>query len=192
MTETMDGGPALPDALNLAARGNTPPAVPDARDARLPEALDLGSRPGAPSAEPAASHRSWLVRTAIVLYNDRRIRYLGVGGVSAVTYYVSFAAVYLLTRDHWHYLVPTIIANFICAVCTYPLQRHFVFQSKGPIISGFLKFYVVCLWALAFTMLGLPLLVEVFHIPVLISQAILIVVAPLINYQLSKLWAFRR
>ncbi|MEV4130625.1 GtrA family protein [Dactylosporangium sp. NPDC049742] len=192
MTETMDGGPALPESLNLAARGNTAPPVPDARDARLPEALDLGSRPGAPPAEPAPSHHSWLVRTAITLYNDRRVRYLGVGGVSAVAYYGSFAAVYLLTRDHWHYLVPTIIANFICALCTYPLQRHFVFQSKGPIISGFLKFYVICLWALAFTMLGLPLLVEVFNVPVLISQAILIVVAPLINYQLSKLWAFRR
>ncbi|MDG6107414.1 GtrA family protein [Dactylosporangium aurantiacum] len=132
------------------------------------------------------------MRTVVMLYNDRRVRYLAVGGVSAVSYYGFFAAVYLLTRDHLHYLIPTIIANFFCAVVTYPLQRHFVFQSKGPIIAGFLKFYVICLWALAFTLLGLPLLVEVFHVPVLIAQAILIVVAPVINYQLSKLWAFRR
>jgi putative flippase GtrA len=146
-------------------------------------------------AAPAAaspSPRSWLARTVVALYNDRRVRYLGVGGVSAASYYACYAALYLLTRDQLHYLIPTFIANFFCALVTYPLQRHFVFQSKGPVLSGFFKFYVICLWALAFTLLGLPLLVEVFNVPVLIAQAILIVVAPLINYQLSKLWAFRR
>jgi putative flippase GtrA len=143
------------------------------------------------AAAPAAS-RSWPARTAIRLYNDRRVRYLAVGGVSAVAYYGFFAVAYLLTREHVHYLILTVIANLVCAVVTYPLQRRFVFQSTGPVIAGFLRFYVICLWALGFTLLGLPLLVEVSHVPVLIAQLILIVGAPLINYQLSKLWAFRR
>lgn len=154
-----------------------------------------------PSPRP---QRSWLARTVVALYNDRRVRYLAVGGVSAVSYYGFYTALYLLTPgdfyggvspltgDQLHYLIPTVIANFLCGVVTYPLQRHFVFQSKGPVIAGFLKFYMICLWALLFTWLSLPLLVEVFHVPVLIAQAILIVVAPVINYQLSKLWAFRR
>jgi putative flippase GtrA len=159
----------------------------------------------APSAAAdSPPQQSWPVRTAIALYKDRRVRYLGVGGVSAVSYYGSYTALYLLTPDDFygrflmltgdqmHYLVPTVIANFLCGVVTYPLQRHFVFQSKGPVLAGFCKFYLICLWALAFTWAGLPLLVEVFNVPVLIAQAILIVVAPLINYQLSKLWAFRR
>jgi putative flippase GtrA len=148
--------------------------------------------------------RSTLARTAVALYNDRRVRYLGVGGVSALSYYGFYTALYLLTsadlfgrvlllsRDQLHYLVPTVVANLLCGVVTYPLQRHFVFQSKGPVVSGFLKFYLICLWALLFTWLGLPLLVEVCDVPVLVAQAILIVAAPLINYQLSKLWAFRR
>ncbi|GAB3865807.1 GtrA family protein [Dactylosporangium cerinum] len=143
-----------------------------------------------PAVPPAT--RSWPVRTAVTLCQDRRVRYLAVGGVSAVSYYGFFAGAYLLTRDHVHYLILTIIANLVCAVVTYPLQRQFVFQSTGPVISGFLRFYVICLWALGFTMFGLPLLVEVCHVPVLIAQLILIVAAPLINYQLSKLWAFRR
>ncbi|MET7419182.1 GtrA family protein [Dactylosporangium sp. NPDC005555] len=158
----------------------------------------------APSAAASQAPRSWLARTVIALYNDRRVRYLAVGGVSAVSYYGFYTALYLLTSDDFygqvyfltpdqmHYLVPTVIANFLCGVVTYPLQRYFVFQSKGPVLSGFFKFYLICLWALLFTWLGLPLLVEVFNVPVLIAQAILIVVAPLINYQLSKLWAFRR
>ncbi len=149
--------------------------------------LDTAARPAS-----AAAARSWPVRTAVTLLHDRRVRYLAVGGVSAVSYYGCFAGAYLLAGDHLHYLVLTIMANFVCAVVTYPLQRRFVFRSNGPVVPGFLKFYVICLWALAFTLLGLPLLVEVCHVPVLVAQAVLIVVAPLINYQLSKLWAFRR
>lgn len=144
---------------------------------------------GPASAPPA---RSWPVRAALALVNDRRVRYLAVGGVSAVSYYGFFAGAYLLTGDHLHYLILTVMANLVCAVVTFPLQRRFVFQSNGPVVRGFLKFYVICLWALAFTMLGLPLLVEVCHVPVLVAQAVLIVAAPLINYQLSKFWAFRR
>ncbi|GGM84549.1 GtrA family protein [Dactylosporangium sucinum] len=135
--------------------------------------------------------RPRLARTVVALANDRRVRYLLVGGVSAVSYYAFYATLYLLTRDWLHYLVPTFAANFLCALVTYPLQRQFVFQSKGPVIAGFFKFYVVCLWALGFTLVGLPLLVELAGIPVLISQAILIVTAPIINYQLTKFWVFR-
>ncbi|WP_433053285.1 GtrA family protein [Dactylosporangium sp. CS-033363] len=124
--------------------------------------------------------------------SDRRVRYVAVGGFSSAVYYALFTAIYLTTRGHLHYLAIPILANLGCALATYPLQRRWVFQSSGPVVSGFLKFYVICLWALAFTYAGLPLLVELAGVPVLIAQAVLIVTAPLINYQLSKFWAFRR
>ncbi len=177
----------------------TPAALGDPAALEEPAAL---ADPAA-LAEPVP-RRSWPVRTAVTVYHDRRARYLAVGGVSAVAYYGFYSALFLLTPDDFygpfalltgdqlHYLVPTVIANFGCGVVTYPLQRRFVFRSKGPVIAGFVKFYAICLWALLFTWLSLPLLVEVCNVPVLVAQAILIVVAPLINYQLSKLWAFRR
>ncbi|WP_432832541.1 GtrA family protein [Dactylosporangium sp. CA-092794] len=123
---------------------------------------------------------------------DRRVRYVLVGGVSSAVYYALFAAIYLTTRHHLHYLAVPVLANLGCAIATYPLQRRWVFRSTGPIVPGFLKFYAICLWALVFTYAGLPPLVELAHVPVLLAQALLIVTAPLINYQLSKLWAFRR
>ena len=123
---------------------------------------------------------------------DRRVRYVAVGGVSSAVYYALFAAIYLSTRHHLHYLAVPVLANLGCAVATYPLQRRWVFRSKGPVLSGFLKFYVICLWAMLFTYAGLPLLVELAGVPVLVAQAVLIVTAPLLNYQLSKFWAFRR
>jgi putative flippase GtrA len=124
--------------------------------------------------------------------SDRRVRYVAVGAVSSAVYYALFTAIYLTTRNHLHYLAVPVLANLGCALATYPLQRRWVFRSTGPVVPGFLRFYVICLWALVFTYAGLPLLVELAHVPVLPAQALLIVTAPLINYQLSKLWAFRR
>lgn len=124
--------------------------------------------------------------------NDRRVRYVAVGAVSSAVYYALFAGIYLLTRQHLHYLAVPVLANLGCAVATYPLQRRWVFHAEGPVLAGFLKFYVVCLWAMVFTYAGLPLLVELAHVPVLLAQAVLIVAAPLLNYQLSRFWAFRR
>ncbi|MER7006896.1 GtrA family protein [Dactylosporangium sp. NPDC000555] len=126
------------------------------------------------------------------LLTDRRVRYVAVGGVSSAVYYALFAAIYLTTRHHLHYLAVPVLANLGCAIVTYPLQRRWVFRATGPVVAGFLKFYVICLWALVFTYAGLPLLVELAGVPVLAAQALLIVAAPLINYQLSKFWAFRR
>jgi putative flippase GtrA len=124
--------------------------------------------------------------------SDRRVRYVAVSAFSSAVYYVLFAAIYLTTREHLHYLAVPVLANLGCALATYPLQRRWVFRSTGSYWVGLLKFYVICLWALVFTYLGLPLLVELVGVPVLVAQAVLIVTAPLINYQLSKLWAFRR
>jgi putative flippase GtrA len=40
-------------------------------------------------------------------------------------------------------------------------------------------------------MVGLPVLIEWVGLPVLLAQAIIILVNPLINYQLSRYWTFR-
>ena len=37
---------------------------------------------------------------------------------------------------------------------------------------------------------GLPVLVQVAHVPVLAAQAALLCAQPLINYQVLRLWAF--
>jgi putative flippase GtrA len=122
---------------------------------------------------------------------DRRVRYLLAGGVAAVVYYGTFSAGWLLGAGRIPYLVMTVLANWVCAVVTYPLYRRLVFRSDGPWLPGFLRFYLICLWSLAFSLAGLPLLVEVGHLPVLLAQAIVIVVSPIVNYQLNRRWTFR-
>ena len=129
-----------------------------------------------------------LVRT---LANDRRIRYLVVGGIAAAVFYAIFTAGWLLLSHRIPYLLMVLIANVATAILTYPLYRTGVFQSTGPYLAGFLRFYTICFWNLVLAFIVLPLLVEVFHLHVLVSTAIMLVLVPVLNYQVAKLWAFR-
>ena len=125
------------------------------------------------------------------LAQDRRVRYVFAGGVAALIYYLVFSGGWLLSAGRMPYLAMAVVANLVTAITTYPLYRRGVFRVTGPWLSGFLRFYVICLWSLAFGFVGLPLLIEVAGVPVLLAQAIVIVASPLINYQVNKFWAFR-
>jgi putative flippase GtrA len=125
------------------------------------------------------------------IVRDRRVRYLFAGGVAAAVYYGSFAGGWLLSGGRVPYLLMAVIANAVTTIVTYPLYRTMVFGSATPWLSGLARFYLICLGALAFTAVGLPALVEIAHLPVLLAQAIIILVVPVVNYHLNRHWTFR-
>lgn len=131
-------------------------------------------------------------RLLLSLAGDRRVRYLFAGGIAAVVYYATFAGGWLFAGGRVPYLLMAVIANLVTAVLTYPLYRTVVFASTGPLLPGFLRFYAICFGSLVFNLVGLPFLVEIVRMPVLPAQALLLVVAPLVNYQLNKVWTFRQ
>jgi putative flippase GtrA len=128
---------------------------------------------------------------AVELFEDRRVRYVVVGGVAAAVYYMVFSGGWLLLSGHVPYLAMAVVANLVTAVATFPLYQRGVFRTVGPWLPGFLKFYAICFWCLVFTLVGLPLLVEIGRLPVLLAQAVVLVVSPLINYQVNRCWTFR-
>lgn len=132
-----------------------------------------------------------IIRLAGAVLRDRRVRYLLAGVVSSGTYYGLFWIGWLLLAGHLPYLGLAVAANIATAVLTYPLYRQRVFRSSVPVLPGFFRFYLTSLGGLAFILAGLPLLVEVVHVPVLAAQAAVLTVQPLINYQVLRLWAFR-
>lgn len=126
----------------------------------------------------------------LALTRDRRVRYLVTGGIAAVVAYVLFAAGWLLTGGRVPYLALIIVTNLLTALITYPMYAK-VFESTRLSVGGFLRFYVVCLWSLVWSFIGMPLLVEVINLPVLVALPIVIATAPLINYQVMRMWTFR-
>lgn len=125
------------------------------------------------------------------MLRDRRVRYLSVGALSAAVYYSLFTIGWLAGGGKIPYLVCALLAHFLAAILTYQLYRRGVWQTAPQGLRGFLKFYAVGLWALGFTLVGLPVLIEWVGLPVLLAQAIIVVANPLINYQLMRFWAFR-
>lgn len=152
------------------------------------------------AAPPAPDRHPWIPawlervpgigRLAVTLLNDPRVRYLLAGGITAVISYAYFSGLFLLVGHHVHYLVTLTVANFLTTVTAYPIYQHGVYQAGQGGFAQFLRFYATCLWALVFGLVAMPLLVEVAGAPVLLAQAIVIVVFPLINYPLQRRWAF--
>ncbi len=133
-----------------------------------------------------------LAGTVRRVLDDRRVRYLGAGAVAASVYYLSFAGLWLTVSPRIPYVLLALVANFVTAVVMYPIQRCWVFRVTGGWVTGFLRFYLLCLGAAGMVLVGLPLLVEVVGLHVLVAQAIVIVGSPLINYQVGRRWAFHR
>jgi putative flippase GtrA len=133
------------------------------------------------------SSRGWIG----TLLADDRVRYLLVGGCTSALYYGLFALGWLALGTHLPYLVVTVLAHVITAVLVYPLYRTFVFRSTAHWLRGFVRFYVVFASGLVVSFVGLPLLVEVAGVPVLLAQALLIVLLPVLSYLAHRFWTFR-
>ncbi|HEU4349999.1 MAG TPA: GtrA family protein [Actinoplanes sp.] len=114
------------------------------------------------------------------------------GGISALVFYGLFTAGWFTLAHRLPYLLISTLASTFTAILTYPIYRSAVFRADGPVLAGFLCFYVVCVWAMAFSIGGLWALVELAGLHPLPAQAIVITLGPLINYQAGRLWAFRR
>ena len=114
------------------------------------------------------------------------------GGLAAFLYYGLFTGGWLALSPRLPYLLISALASTITAIVTYPIYRSVVFHATGPLVAGFLRFYLVCVWATVFGLGALWMLVEVAGLHPLPAQAIVIIAGPLINYQIGRLWAFRR
>jgi putative flippase GtrA len=121
-----------------------------------------------------------------------RVRYLIVGAGTNVLYFGLFWLGWHLLQGTAPYLAVTAAANFATALIVYPLYRDFVFGSAtAGWIRGFAKFYTVYLMGLACSLLGMPLLIELLGFPVLLAQALLIAIVPVVSYLLHHFWTFR-
>jgi len=107
-----------------------------------------------------------------------------------VVYFGLFWLGWHLFDDFLPYLVVTAMANLGTALIVYPAYRTFVFGSTTGWLRGFAKFYTVYLVGLVCSLLGMPLLIEVLGLPVLLSQAIMIAIVPLVSYLLHRFWTF--
>ena len=138
--------------------------------------------PGDLSAPPG-----WLLRVV----RDQRVAFLAVGATNTAFGYLLFAML-LLLLGHRLYLVALVCAYVISVLVAFVLYRHLVFKVRGHVLADLWRFVMVYLAAFAVNLVVLPLLVELAHLPVLVAQAMIVLVTSLMSWVGHKHYSFRR
>jgi putative flippase GtrA len=136
------------------------------------------------------SYSGW--RAVISALGGHRITYLLAGAMTATVYYALLGLGLLFEKGDVPYLFLVVISHMITVVIVYPWYRLVVFRVSGESwLTGYLRFYAVGLSFLGVSVVGLPILVEYFGIPVMLAQGLIIVMSPPLSYAVHRAWTFR-
>lgn len=148
-----------------------------------PEAVPPGGMSGQPG---------WLLRVV----RDQRTAFLIVGGVNTVSGFLWFAAFHVtvgrLWGPPWGYLATLACAHVVAVLFAFVLYRFVVFRVRGHVLADLWRFETVYLSALAVNFVLLPLLVEIAHLPVLVAQALIMIITSVMSWVGHKNYSFRR
>ncbi len=144
---------------------------------------DQASPPAGMSGEPGPLLR---------LIRDQRVAFLLVGATNTAVGFIWFIIFQHLVQERFGYITVLLCAHVAAVLCAFVLYRRFVFQVHGHLWRDLARFEVVNLTALGFNLATLPLLVELAHLPVLLSQVIITGVTMLISFFGHRGFSFRR
>ena len=130
-----------------------------------------------------------------LLFDDERARFLVVGGINTIFGYAIFALLFVTAGHTIGYLGSLYVSYAVGVSLAFVLHRRVTFRAHetgGNPVLDFLRFASVYVVSLAVNTIGLPLLVELGHLPALLAQAIMVVVTTIISYVGHKYFSFRR
>jgi putative flippase GtrA len=122
---------------------------------------------------------------------DQRVAFLIVGGINTVVGFLCFAG-FLVLLGKQRYLVALVCAHVVAVLIAFVLYRFAVFRVRGHLLADLWRFETVYLSALAVNFVVLPVLVELAHLPVLLAQALIVLVTSVMSWVGHKHFSFRR
>jgi len=138
--------------------------------------------PGGMSGPPG-----WLLQVV----RDQRVAFLSIGAVNTGVGFLCFAG-FLALLGQQRYMATLVCAHIVSVLIAFVLYRYVVFRVRGHVLRDLWRFETVYLVALAVNLVLLPLLVQLGHLPVLLAQALILVVTALISWVGHKHFSFRR
>ena len=129
----------------------------------------------------------WLLK----VIRDQRVAFLAVGAVNTVVGFLCFAG-FLVVLGQQRYLVALVCAHIVSVLVAFVLYRFVVFRVRGHVLADLWRFETVYLSALAVNFVLLPALVEIAHLPVLLAQALIVLVTSVMSWVGHKHYSFRR
>jgi putative flippase GtrA len=126
------------------------------------------------------------------LVRDQRIAFLLVGVSNTVIGTAWFVAFQFLVQRYVGYMGVLLCAHVAAVLCAFVLYRTFVFRVQGHVLRDLARFEVVNLTALGVNAMLLPLLVELLHWPVLLSQLSITGLTMMVSFFGHRGFSFRR
>ena len=127
----------------------------------------------------------------LTVVRDQRVAFLIVGAINTVVGYACFAG-FLLLLGQQRYLLTLACAHVVSVLIAFVLYRFVVFRVRGHVLADLWRFETVYLVALAVNFVLLPVLVELAHLPVLLAQALIMLLTSLMSWLGHKNYSFRR
>lgn len=128
---------------------------------------------------------------AVVTRHREKIMYLIVGMWNTAFGYGLFAGLYYLLSKSLNYNVILFISYVVSTINAYLLYKYLVFQTKGDLIRGYLRFSVVYIYAYVGNMVILFGLKRFTSIDLYMGQAISVIVIVLVSYFSHKKFTFK-
>jgi putative flippase GtrA len=123
---------------------------------------------------------------------ERGLRYLLVGAWNTVFGYGVFAALQLTLGDRVGYIILLAVAQVLGTLNAFIGYRTLVFRVEGDVLRDLGRFSTVYLGAFLVNLAALPLLVEVFGVPVLLAQAVVVAATVVASFFVHRGFSFRR
>lgn len=131
-------------------------------------------------------------RAVILALSGHRITYLFAGAMTAAVHYVLLGLGLLVAEGAVHYLFLVVASHFFTVVIVYPWYRLVVFRARGESwLTGCLRFYAVGAGFLATSVIAIPIFVELIGVPVMVAQAMVVLMSPPLSYAIHRKWTFR-
>jgi len=143
-----------------------------------PEAVPPGGMSGQPG---------WFLRVV----RDQRVAFLIVGAINTVVGFICFAG-FLVLLGQQRYMVVLLCSHVVAVLIAFVLYRFVVFRVRGHVLADLWRFETVYLSALAINFVLLPVLVEFADLPVLLAQALILLVTSVMSWVGHKHYSFRR
>lgn len=122
----------------------------------------------------------------------RGLRYVAVGAFNTAFGLGSFAVLHLVMEPSTGYMPVLVLAWVINVLEAYAAYRLLVFRVEGHVLRDLARFSSVYALAFAFNLVALPFGVEVAGLPVLVTQAVVMVVTVVASYAGHSRFSFRR
>lgn len=117
------------------------------------------------------------------------IRFAVVGATVQLVYLGSLSALLAMSI---HYVSALLVAQVIAIAFAFPTYRVHVFEGTGPWRAQLVRFAGIWWSGATASLVGVPLLVELLHVPPMLGQLIVVVCVAALTFVAHRRVTFRR